>query len=108
MLRTIVLGLITWRLTSLLVAEDGPFDIFAKFRHFLGVRYNAYSEPFATNMTGRMILCHWCTSIWVAAGVAWFWGYAHKVKPYVGGILLLSTISITYDEILQAIRRIGR
>lgn len=47
--------LATWRLTHLLVREDGPFDVVARARAALG-----------DGLLGRMADCFNCTSLWVA------------------------------------------
>lgn len=57
--------LITWRITSMLVNEDGPADIFARLRDWLGVRYGEVSQPYGTNGVANALCCVWCTSIWV-------------------------------------------
>lgn len=60
-----IIALACWRLTSLLVKEDGPWDMFARLRHLLGVRYDAESRPYAERMLGKMALCPWCASVWI-------------------------------------------
>lgn len=69
----LVLGLSTWRLTSLFVSEDGPFDIFDRIRFKAGVRYDAYSNPIGTNVLAKAMSCMWCFSIWIAALLVLGW-----------------------------------
>ncbi len=54
-LRLILCTLVVWRLTHLIVAEDGPWDLVFKLRVLLG-----NSEP------GRAMDCFYCTSVWIA------------------------------------------
>ena len=61
--------LTVWRLSSLLVNESGPFDVFARLRHAVGVRYDVYSVCHAQGVAGALC-CVWCASLWVAAAVA--------------------------------------
>lgn len=58
--------LATWRLTRLLVKEDGPWDMFGKTRDFFGIRFNSRGIAYVPsgNSIGKMLLCLWCTSIW--------------------------------------------
>ncbi len=45
----LILMLATWRISSLLVDENGPFDIFAELRYRVGVRFDKQSKPYGTN-----------------------------------------------------------
>jgi hypothetical protein len=58
--RLFVAALATWRITSLLLREDGPFDIFVTWRSAVG-RVRGL-EPLTT--------CAWCLSLWVGTAVA--------------------------------------
>jgi hypothetical protein len=69
----------TWRIASLLAREEGPWAIFEKFRHRIGVRWNQESIPEGSNMISKMILCIWCNSIWVGG----FWTIANLLSPLV-------------------------
>ena len=55
-----------WRVTHLLNAEDGPWDISAKLRRGAGPGF-----------FGRLLDCFYCLSLWVAAPFAWFLGTEH-------------------------------
>jgi len=95
---TIGLGAICWRLSSLLVREDGPFDILAKFRKLAGVYYDEFSRPQGKNVFAKMLTCVWCTSLWVGLGLAWASEYSVNVLSYVGVALILSFLTIVFDE----------
>jgi hypothetical protein len=53
--RFALLSLAVWRLTHLLVAEDGPWDVVVRLRKILG-----QSEA------GRAMDCFYCASLWLA------------------------------------------
>ncbi len=60
----LVLGaLVTWRLTHLLNAEDGPWHILVKLRRAAG-----------NGMLGQLLDCFYCLSIWIAAPFATLFG----------------------------------
>lgn len=59
----------TYRLTQLLVDEAGPFDMFGKFRHWAGVRYDEHSRRTALNQFAEGLNCFYCSSVWVGIGV---------------------------------------
>lgn len=54
-----VAALATWRVTHLLAAEDGPFDLLARARGRLG-----------RSALGQLFDCFHCLSVWVAAPFA--------------------------------------
>ena len=64
--------LATWRISSLLTFEDGPFDIFLNFREKLGIfdildkDGNTITEV-PLRFVPQMFGCIWCISIWVGA-----------------------------------------
>jgi hypothetical protein len=57
--RLLLCALATWRLTHLLVAEDGPGDVVVKFRTWLG-----------DSALGALMDCFYCMSIWIALPLA--------------------------------------
>ena len=65
----VVLCFTTWRISSLLAEEQGPYGLFEKLRHIAGVKYSATSEPFGERELAKGLLCMWCNSVWVGGGV---------------------------------------
>jgi hypothetical protein len=55
--------LATWRVTHLLANEDGPADVIARVREQLG-----------ESQLGALMDCFQCTSLWVAAPMAFYVG----------------------------------
>jgi hypothetical protein len=96
----LVVGLATWRLSSLLANEAGPFDVLARIRHKVGVRYSD-APPYdvqGTNTVSKGIICIWCNSVWI--GVVFT--IALMIYPNTVFILLplaFSTIAIWFDEL---------
>lgn len=69
MLDILILTLATWRVSSLLASEAGPWDVFGRLRHRAGVRYGDDDQPYGTNQLARGLLCVWCCSLWIGAGL---------------------------------------
>lgn len=96
-METLLVGvLITWRVTSLIKDENGPFDLFARIRQLLGVKYDEYSQPVYNGFFAQLLACFWCTSIWIGVALALLWnvpiehGLAYSagaimISYYVGG-----------------------
>ena len=95
-----VLGLATWRISSMIVEETGPFHIFQWVRFHLGVRYTTTSEPFGTNALVEALTCVWCFSVWVGLFVGLAYAFAPSVTMIVCGILSLSTLAVIIEEIV--------
>ena len=66
----LILILATWRITSLLNREHGPWDILGRWRHLIGIRTNDVGETYGINELARLVDCPWCLSPWVAGGLA--------------------------------------
>lgn len=75
--------LAVWRITHLLVAEEGPYEVFTKLRSLA-----------ADGFWGRLLSCFYCTSVWVATAVSVLIGgkLTHillSVAAYSGAAILL-------------------
>jgi hypothetical protein len=57
--RLVIGVLVTWRLTHLFSAEDGPGEILVRLRGLLGQGW-----------VGRLFDCFYCLSLWVGLGIA--------------------------------------
>jgi hypothetical protein len=58
--RLLIAVLCTWRLTHLLQAEDGPFDVSIRIRRAAG-----------DGLFGHLLDCFYCLSIWIALPITW-------------------------------------
>lgn len=98
----IIYALAVWRLTSLVVREedDGPYELFAKLRYFLGVRYDENSNPYGRNQIAKAIMCVWCFSVW--AGIAWTIVrlFSPEVLFWVSFPLAISAAVIIIEEMI--------
>lgn len=84
----LLLGILaTWRLTKLLKEERGPYEILARLRQWVGVRYDVYSTAYSDNELGRAFLCFWCLSLWIALVLGR--GKVMETLAYSGGAILI-------------------
>ena len=76
------LGVLTvWRITHLLQAEDGPWDVLVGFRKLVG-----------NGSLGALLGCFYCLSIWVAAPLAYWLGDGWKERLLLGPALSAGSI----------------
>ena len=79
--------LVVWRISHLLAAEDGPWQIVARLRRAAGA-----------SVLGQLLDCFYCLSLWVALPVAFTvcegWRHALLVWPALsGGACLLQRLT---------------
>jgi hypothetical protein len=96
----LLLGLATWRLTSLLVQEEGPWAIFARLRYKLGVRYDEHSEPYGLTILGALFACMWCASVWTGAIVSIAYATFPPIARLLSLPLALSTIALLLNRMV--------
>ena len=94
----LILGVLSvWRVTNLLVAEDGPWNMFARLRRRVGQGF------FAT-----LIDCFYCLSLWVSAPLAWVIGSGKKERVLLwlalsGGAILLHRVTERNETVPPAL-----
>ena len=76
--------LAVWRVTHLIVAEDGPWDVLFRLRRWLERR-----------RIGMLFLCFYCLSIWISVPAAWLIGRDWPERIFLW--LALSAASILVE-----------
>lgn len=76
-----------WRITHLLQAEDGPWNLLVKFRRLFG-----------NGMLGALLDCFYCLSLWVSLPFSYWIGEGLKERlllwlAFSGAAILLERIS---------------
>jgi hypothetical protein len=114
-----ILALAAWRLASLLVNEDGPFDAFRLFRMWVGVEPivlkdadgNLQAGTATKNSFAKGLTCLWCVSVWTAlalvvAEIALMrWGVPRTVLRAIVATLAISALAILFHEVVERVRR---
>jgi hypothetical protein len=83
-------GLAGWRLASLLVSEDGPWQVFARIRKAAGV-------PDAGEVRGllpEILSCTWCCSIWTSAAMLALWSFA----PWLVAVFAAAAVALVAES----------
>ena len=60
---------VCYRVTALIVYDEGPFDVFLKIR-IAGGRYDYAKNGRPATEIGRLLICPFCVGVWVAAVLA--------------------------------------
>lgn len=68
----LILALATWRLSSLIVNERGPWHVFQHIRERFGIGHDESGliAVIPPTFMGELLTCLWCCSCWVGAAVA--------------------------------------
>jgi len=84
----IIVAFATWRITSLFVNGDGPYDIFARLRKSIGVYYDELNVPQGKNVIAKGITCVWCASVWFSFAVSFFaFEYGANIHGFISFLL---------------------
>jgi hypothetical protein len=83
----LIMVIVVWRLTHLICAEDGPFDLIIKLRKLLG-----------NSFFGKLMDCFYCLSIWIGLLCALYegenvWEIIILTLYYSGASLLLEKLT---------------
>ncbi len=100
MLEFIIFALATWRLASLLAAESGPYDVFARLRAWAGVEYTPDERVIANTELARGLVCVWCNSVWIGAGWALAW-YLWPGSWWLAAPLALSAAAVLVQKAVE-------
>jgi hypothetical protein len=93
----------------MIAQEDGPFDIFVKFRNSLGVRYSQANLPYGQNWISRGIICVWCVSFWASLVIVGSWEYSQDFWPimtfttiasFVVNWFAVGSVAIAIDKVI--------
>jgi len=82
----VIFVFVVWRLTHLISAEDGPFDLIFKIRRAIG-----------NNFFGQLMDCFYCLSIWIGLLCAIYAG---------NGILEIIILTLYYSGVSILMERI--
>jgi hypothetical protein len=97
------LGLAAWRLASLVANEDGPWQMFKRFRQHAEEWCNKYKFCRELGLY-ELVTCEWCNSIWIGAGLTALYLWISQAILYLALPLALSTVAIIIKYIVQLLQ----
>jgi len=96
----LLMGLASWRICSLFMKEQGPFDMFVKIRELFGIQH--YDDgtvlSYKSNFFCDLFACCWCFSVWVGIFFAVLYVFLPYVAIFIALPFALSTIAIIIEE----------
>ena len=102
LLNCLLLALSVWRLASLVANEDGPFDIFCRFRSAVrSCRIRRIRPLLKTFYKG--LCCEWCNSVWFGTLAVAAWWYFGEVVLVVLLPLALSAGAIGFKYLIHVL-----
>jgi hypothetical protein len=96
MLSLVVRGLACWRLSDVLVNEDGPWNMSQRIREWSGIEYGWNNEKMmvVSRPSWSPLHCIYCTSVWV--------GLLLAVLPWrISLPLALSGVAALIEDVLE-------
>lgn len=100
----IVCGLAVWRLSNMVLFEEGPFWIFVYIRNLTGsILHDDDNVPvqYDVNFWGKLFSCIYCMSIWVAFFFCILAVISVEAAVIVGLPFSLSAIAVIVDDLSQ-------
>lgn len=90
-----VIGLATWRLAAMVSYEAGPFDVFARARHIVGINHElGRPASWPHTVWAELLVCPWCNSVWLAPAV---WAlYEYRPEPVF--VLAVSAVAVAVER----------
>ncbi|MFT3894736.1 MAG: DUF1360 domain-containing protein [Anaerolineales bacterium] len=99
----IYLSLAAWRLASLVANEDGPWQIFKRFRQGAEVWCKKYK--FCSDLgLYELLACEWCNSIWIGIGLTLLYIWIGNTIFYLALPFALSTVAIIIKYLVQLLQ----
>ena len=94
-----IFGLAVWRIASLFVHENGPFDIFRKVREWVGIQHDENGNPWIVpdKFAAQLLSCVWCASLWISLFFFIFFMLLPDLSLKIATIFSFSTIAILIE-----------
>lgn len=96
----IVLGVATWRISSLFVEERGPADIFVRIRKMAGIGHDETWKAIIIpdGFLPGILSCIWCFSVWCGIFLTIFYMLFPEVCLWFSLPFFLSGIAIFLER----------
>lgn len=83
--------LAVWRISNMLVEEDGPGRVFHILRELSGIEYDQDDQIVAFN-DYTPLTCVYCTSVWVAIAIRFAPDWFSRLMAISAGAILIDVV----------------
>lgn len=97
------LSLAAWRLASLIANEDGPWQMFKRFRQHAEHWCQKYRFCRELGLY-ELFACEWCNSVWIGVILIALYIWMGEAILYIALPLALSTVVIIIKYIVQLLQ----
>lgn len=96
----VIAGLALWRVSALLSYEEGPKQMFLKFREQFGIRHDDKGRPnvWPDTWIAGVLSCVWCLSVNLAIPCAILWFLLPDVARVISLPFALSALAIIVEK----------
>ena len=103
----LLISVANWRISNMIQREDGPFDIFVRFREFIGLTrvedlplneqllYPNNEFVHNGNFFAKLVECIWCLSVWVGFAISLYLGITNIIEASLVPIYALASSALT-------------
>ncbi len=97
----VIFALASYRLSTMLadVNRSGPWGLLDKIRYLAGVRFDQYSQPYATTGLADGLLCIYCSSVWFGIVFTILYVLMKDIALYLALPFALSGAAILLNQI---------
>ncbi len=96
-------SLAAWRLASLIANENGPWQMFERFRQL--AEYWCKKYKFCSQLgLHELVTCEWCNSVWIGAGLTLLYLWIGDTILYLALPFALSTVVIIIKYVVQTLQ----
>lgn len=92
----LIVALAVARLSAMLVTEEGPYEMLARLRNRIGIRFDEFSFPYPTTELSKLFSCVYCMSVWVGVFFTVLYFFLPKVAVVVSFPFALSSVAILF------------
>lgn len=101
------MALATFRMSSLIADEDGPFGLLEWARSLVGVKRDEKGEPYGTNNFAAGVACQWCNSLWIGFVLTVSYMNFKEITLWVAFPFALSTVALIIGETTALLKGYG-